>query len=63
MEYYTPKEVKDAIIYFIAHNNMTIKDFCKLCNISKTTYYKLISGTNVRIKKDTIKSLQKASVL
>ncbi len=37
---------------YIKQNNLTIKEFCKRCEISFGTYYKFMSGTtniNIRI--------------
>lgn len=42
----------EPIADYIKQNNLTIKEFCKRCEISSGTYYKFMSGTtdiNIRI--------------
>ncbi len=31
---------------YIKNNNLTKKEFCKQCNISKSTFYKIMAGKN-----------------
>lgn len=35
------------ILNFIKNNNLTKKEFCKLCKLSKTSFYNILSNRNV----------------
>lgn len=40
----------ELITNYIKQNGLTIKEFCKLCNISQNSYYRIMNGkTNIRI--------------
>lgn len=40
----------ELITNYIKLNNLTIKEFCKRCQISQKTYYRIMHGeTNIRI--------------
>ena len=34
---------------YIRTNNLTIKDFCKQCNISVSTFYRIIQGKDFNL--------------
>lgn len=39
----------EMIETFRKNNNLTKKDFCKLCRISYSTYQKILKGKNFRL--------------
>lgn len=39
----------DLITNYIKANRMTRKEFCKQCNISLSTFYKIMRGKNCRL--------------
>lgn len=40
----------ELITNYIKQNNLTIKEFCKQCQISQNTYYRIMNGeTRIRI--------------
>ena len=40
----------ELITAYLQQNNLTIKEFCKRCNISVDTYYRIMQGdTHIRI--------------
>ena len=44
---FNKKIIKTEIIKnYIKENELNIKDFCKLCGICQTTYYKIINNEN-----------------
>ena len=40
---------EQIIINFIKDNNLTVKEFCRRCGISQSTYYKIIKGRNFNL--------------
>ena len=38
----------DLIKNYIKENKLTIKEFCKLCNISVSAYYRVVNNKNCR---------------
>lgn len=40
----------ELITNYIRQNNLTVKEFCKQCQISQKTYYRIMNGeTKIRI--------------